>query len=99
MSRRDDKSSRHYLDRLDAETALRHVTTAVRESVLASQHAGDIARRELQHGWDTVDHKVEDSTLLGSGAGGSPFAFTEVRRLLSSSACSAFPRRVVQSAD
>ncbi|KPV74882.1 uncharacterized protein RHOBADRAFT_53812 [Rhodotorula graminis WP1] len=69
--------SRRYLDRLDARTALRHVNNAVRETGLAGRRAGDIARRELEHGWQAVDRKMDDSTLLGSGAGGSPFAFTE----------------------
>ncbi|GAA5941236.1 hypothetical protein JCM3775_006656 [Rhodotorula graminis] len=77
MSSRLDDSSRRYLDRLDARTALRHVNNAVRETGLAGRRAGDIARRELEHGWQAVDRKMDDSTLLGSGAGGSPFAFTE----------------------
>lgn len=82
MQRRDE-SSRRYLDRLDAQTALRHLDTAVHEAGRAGERAGDIARRELKHGWNTVDRKLENSTLAGSGPGGSPFAFTEVRRPLS----------------
>ncbi|GAA5833658.1 hypothetical protein JCM9279_001588 [Rhodotorula babjevae] len=76
MSRRAD-SSRLYLDRLDARTALRHLDTAAHEAELVGQRAGDIARRELQHGWEQVERRMEDSTLAGSGPGGSPFAFTE----------------------
>ena len=82
MSRRDE-SSRRYLNRLDAQTALRHLDTAAHEVGRAGERAGDLARRELKHGWNTVDRQMEDSTLAGSGPGGSPFAFTEVRRLLS----------------
>lgn len=74
-----DETGRRYLDRLDAQTALQHLQTAAHATELAGLRASDIARRELKHGWDTLDRKMEDSTLVGSGQQGSPFAFTEVR--------------------
>ncbi|GAA6000101.1 hypothetical protein JCM10207_006052 [Rhodosporidiobolus poonsookiae] len=76
-TRSNDRAGRHYLNQLDAQTSLQHLTHAGDELLLAARRGGDIARRELQSGWERFDRRMEDSERWGSGRSGSPAEFTQ----------------------
>ncbi|GAA5894654.1 hypothetical protein JCM5296_002920 [Sporobolomyces johnsonii] len=74
--RRRDDIGRAYLNKLDPQTAVRHLGSAAREVELAGARAGDIVHREAEHAWENFDRRMEMSQLLGGGPGGSAFDFT-----------------------
>lgn len=82
MTSAREASSRHYLDELDLQAAVRHFRQAAHEAETGGDRLGDIARRELHDEWETMNGLMESRPWPGGGRARHAADFTEVGRML-----------------
>ncbi|POY70447.1 hypothetical protein BMF94_6515 [Rhodotorula taiwanensis] len=77
MTSAREASSRHYLDELDLQAAGRHFRQAAHEAETGGDRLGDIARRELRDGWETMNGLMESRPWPGGRRARHAADFTE----------------------